>query len=79
MLHFVFVRSSVFMVVCHLPSILWTTFALWIVFRKYRTRDQCATCSGPIPMIVVDGVFHPEEPDTLLVKMFPKLLITTTD
>lgn len=43
----------------------WITFVLSTDFRKYHTRAQCATFSGPIQMIVVDGESHHVVLDTL--------------
>lgn len=71
-------RFSVYMAVFHRVWILWTMSAPLIDIRKSLTKDQCVTCSGPIPMIGLDGAFPPVEPVTPLVKMSVKSLTAVT-
>jgi hypothetical protein len=49
-----------------------------IAHEAYHTRAQCATFSGPIRMIVVDGESHHVVLDTLSDRIYLKPSITQT-
>ena len=72
-------RSSVSMVVSHHPSTLSTRSDNLTECRKFLTKDLFAISCGLIPMTAAAGVSHPEEPVTLLVRIFRSSSITLTD
>ena len=71
-------RSSVCTEVCRPALTLWTTFAPWIVSRKFLMKVPCATFYGRTRMTVADGGSRPEEPVTLSDRIFRKHSTRTT-
>lgn len=57
-------RYSVYTVVSHRRSTLWTTSVPLIGCKRFPTKGLCATCCGPTLMTVVDGGYPLVEQDT---------------
>merc|ERR1712130_928943 len=76
--HLLKIKSSVFMEVCLLPSILSSTFVLSIAFKKFHTKVLCVIFFGLIQMIVVVGAFLLVVLVTRLAKTFRSNSTTTT-
>lgn len=72
-------RSSACTAVCHPRSTRSTTSDLSTVYKKYRTRVPCATCSGLIRTIDAAGAYRREVQDTRLDKISPRRSVSDTN